>query len=66
VVKEGEKLEKKDGLWHGVCMQNKTREPMQPSDQFCPNTSCSYGAPPAMKMDYTYASSTIQAGRTPD
>src|SRR5437667_892235 len=37
----GGKLEKKDGPWHDVLMQNSTPEPMDASQQFCPNEACS-------------------------
>ena len=40
-MKKGEPLEKEDGLWHVVYMQNNTAEPMDASKQFCPNETCS-------------------------
>jgi transposase-like protein/IS1 family transposase len=39
-VKEGERLENGGGSRHGVCMQTSTAEPMEPSEQFCPNLAC--------------------------
>jgi len=41
VVKKGEKLEHFDGSGHAVGMQTTTIEPMEPSEQFCPNPACS-------------------------
>jgi len=40
-VKVGERIEKKDGPWHDVLMQSNTAEPMDASQQFCPNEACS-------------------------
>jgi len=40
VVKEGERLEKIDGSEHAMSMQNNISEPMEPSEQFCPNPTC--------------------------
>jgi transposase-like protein/IS1 family transposase len=40
-VKLGERIEKIDGPWHDVLMQNSTPEPMDASKQFCPNSACS-------------------------
>ena len=40
-MKQGEPLEKEDGPWHLVSMQNNTAEPMDASKQFCPNLACS-------------------------
>jgi transposase-like protein len=40
-VKKGEKLEHFDGSGHAVGMQTLTSEPMEPSEQFCPNPMCS-------------------------
>jgi hypothetical protein len=37
-VKKAEKLENADGSRHGVSMQTNTAEPMEPSEQFCPNS----------------------------
>jgi transposase-like protein len=34
-------IEKKDGPRHDVLMQNRTPEPMDASQQFCPNRTCS-------------------------
>ena len=34
-------IEKTDGPWHDVLMQNSTTEPMDASKQFCPNSACS-------------------------
>lgn len=39
-MKWGERLEKGDGSGHVVCMQTLTAEPMEPSEQFCPNLAC--------------------------
>ncbi len=39
-MKKGEKLEEVDGTKHVVCMQTSTAEPMEPSEQFCPNSTC--------------------------
>jgi transposase-like protein/IS1 family transposase len=39
-VKWGEKLENGDGSGHVVYMQTTTAEPMEPSEQFCPNLAC--------------------------
>src|SRR6266581_2940568 len=40
-VKLGGRIEKIDGPWHDVLMQNSTTEPMDASKQFCPNSACS-------------------------
>jgi transposase-like protein len=40
-VKLGGRIEKIDGPWHDVLMQNSTTEPMDASKQFCPNAACS-------------------------
>ena len=37
---KGERLEHCDGSVHAVCMQTPTSEPMEPSEQFCPNPMC--------------------------
>src|SRR6266699_5911641 len=34
------KLENLDGPRHSVSMENKHTEPMEPSEQFCPNLAC--------------------------
>ena len=39
-MKEGERLEKIDGSEHALSMQNNISEPMDPSEQFCPNPTC--------------------------
>jgi transposase-like protein/IS1 family transposase len=39
-VKLGGGIEKIDGPWHDVLMQNSTTEPMDASKQFCPNSAC--------------------------
>ena len=39
-MKKGGKLENGDGSRHDVCMQTNTAEPMEPSEQFCPNLTC--------------------------
>jgi len=35
------RIEKIDGPWHDVLMQNSTTEPIDASKQFCPNSACS-------------------------